>query len=109
GLFGFAEALGIPRGEPRWDIPVPADAAAFAAGYIPSGARALVISPCSSQRARNFRNWPIERCTAVARHAVERHGMRVLVTGGPSALEAEYGAAIASAVPGVTDLTGRTT
>lgn len=107
-LFGFAGALGVPHGEPRWDIPLADADHAFAADHVPANAGTLVISPCSSQRARNFRNWPVERYIDVARHAVERHGMRVIVTGGPSGLEREYGARIATAVQGCINLVGTT-
>lgn len=109
GLFGFATALGATRATPRWDIPVDASDMEFAQQIIPAGQRALMISPCSSQRARNFRNWPIERFIAVAQHAVERHGMQVVISGGPSALEREYAAAIAAAVDGSVNLAGATT
>ncbi len=108
GLFGFAEALGAPRKTPRWDIPVSGTDAAFAEART-GGRPALVISPCSSQRARNFRNWPVARYIAVARHAIERHGMQVIVTGGPSALERDYGAGISEAVPAAVNLVGATT
>lgn len=108
-LFGFAEALGVRERLLRWDIPVAADDEAFARGLVPDDASALVISPCSSQRTRNFRNWRMERYAAVADHAWHRHRMRVLVTGGPTQLEREYGAALVAACPHVTDLTGRTT
>lgn len=108
-LFGFAELLGVPRGEPRWDIPVAEDDETFARECIPDTVPTIVISPCSSQRARNFRNWPVDRYIEVARHAVDALGLRVIVSGGPSALEREYGRAIASAVPGVLDIVGRTT
>lgn len=108
GLFGFAAALGVPRREPRWDIPVGVDDAAFATEQIPAGQPTLIISPCSSQRARNFRNWPIERFVEIARYAVQQHGMRVLVTGGPSELEKDYGQSITQGVPGSVDLVGKT-
>lgn len=108
GLFGFADALGVPRGEPRWDIPVGVEDAAFAAEHIPAGQATLIISPCSSQRARNFRNWPVERFIAVARYAVQQHGVRVLVSGGPSELEKHYAQKITASVPGSIDLVGKT-
>lgn len=109
GLFGFAEALGVHERILRWDIPLTDGDLAFADATL-GGGRALLISPCSSARFRNYRNWPAERYAAVAAHAARAHGMKVIVTGGPTALEREYGAAIARAagVP-VTDLTGRTT
>lgn len=109
GFFAFAEALGIRERVLRWDIPVPETAAAAARGLIPDGQPALVISPCSSQRFRNFRNWRLEHYVTVARHAIRRHGMQVLVTGGGSAEERRYGEGIAAAVgAGATDLVGRT-
>ena len=108
GFFGFAEALGVARQELRWDIPVPEDAAQKAARHIRDDQPALVISPCSSQRFRNFRNWQPERYAAVADHAAER-GLKVLVTGGPSAEEQRYGEAIErlSSAP-VVNLVGQT-
>ena len=54
----------------------------------------LLISPCSSHKARN---WPAERYAAVADHAVTRHRMRVVLAGGRSAAEAQMAAAIAAA------------
>lgn len=106
GLFGFAEALGVPRGAVRWDIPIPDDAREFAAKHL--DAPTLVISPCSSQRSRNFRNWPVERYVALARHAITKHGMRVLLTGGPTELERGYGAAIQRELPACVNLIGQT-
>jgi heptosyltransferase I len=51
-----------------------------------------VISACSSH---TLRNWMPERYAAVADHAAERHGMRVILAGGPSAIERDMAAAIA--------------
>jgi heptosyltransferase I len=67
----------------------------------------LLISACSSHRARN---WLPQRYAAVAEHAVNRHGMRVILCGGPGALEREMAQAIAkhSAVP-LVDQVGRDT
>jgi len=109
GFFAFAAALGIHERVLRWDIPVPEGAAEEARALIPEGQPALVISPCSSQRLRNFRNWRLEHYAAVARHAIRRHGMQVLITGGGSAEERRYGEGIAAAAgDGVRDLVGRT-
>lgn len=108
GFFGFAEALGVTERQLHWDIPVPDQAASTAAAHIDDGEPALVISPCSSQRFRNFRNWQPESYAAVADHAAKR-GMKVLVTGGPSREEQRYGEAIErlSRAP-VVNLVGRT-
>lgn len=91
GLFGFARTLGIEKTTLRWDIPLPEGARAFAARHAPADRRTLVISPCSSARARNWRNWSTEGYAAVADYAGERHGMRVILTGGSTATERRYG------------------
>jgi heptosyltransferase I len=110
GLFEFATAVGITPGEPRWDIPVsPADRE-FAAREIGDGDRVLIISPCTGQRFRNYRNWSPDRYAAVADYAARRYGARAILTGGTTALEREYGQQIAArAATPVTDLIGRTT
>lgn len=111
-LFGFAESIGVPRPNDtdlRWDIPLSANDIAFAEQHIPSETPALIISPCSSQRARNFRNWPVDRYQEVVHHAIERHQMQVVVTGGPTDLEAEYARQITKASHGsATNLCGQT-
>lgn len=91
-FFGFSEALGVRDRQVRWDIPLPEDARAYAAALIPDERRTLVISPCSSHAARN---WRPERYAAVADYAARTHGMRTILCGGPSDLERQYGAAIA--------------
>jgi heptosyltransferase I len=111
GLFGFAEALGIRERKLRWDIPVPDDDRAFAERCIPSGRRALIISPCSSQRFRNYRNWRIENYAALADHAARAHGAIVILTGGSTAIETRYAEGICSLARNgrPLDLVGKTT
>ncbi len=108
GFFGFLQQAGLARRELRWDVPLPADAVAFAERELPGDALLLALSPCSSQRFRNFRDWPADRFAAVIDYASSL-GFHVVLTGGPSARERAYATAIASAasVP-VTDLVGRT-
>jgi len=91
GLFGFTEALGIKEPNLWWDIPIPDRAREFTAKHIQADTRTLVISPCSTSRYRNWRNWSVEGYAAVADHAVEKHGMRVILTGGPTTMETQYG------------------
>lgn len=114
-LFGFAETIGatapgpVDPDELRWDIPVPEEAEQRAAQIIPDDAPTLLISPCSSQRSRNFRNWRAERYAAVAEHAAREHGLRTVITGGPSELEKAYGHRIRElAACEVVDMVGRT-
>lgn len=94
GFFDFLRALGIGERDLVWNIPVPDSARERAIALIPDNRPTLVISPCSSQRFNNFRNWAAESYARVARHAYERHGLATLLTGGHSAEEQRYGEAI---------------
>jgi len=91
GHLSFARTLGLDADEPVWDLPVGAAEAAFAADVMPEGRNSLLISPCSSHPARN---WRAERYAAVADYAVEKLGMQVVLSGGPSQAEIEIGRAI---------------
>jgi heptosyltransferase I len=93
-FFGFVTALGIGERLLRWDLPLPSEASAYASRLVPDSQPTLVISPCSSHP---LRNWSPARYAAVAEHAVSRHGMRVILAGGPSELERASGEAIIKA------------
>jgi heptosyltransferase I len=90
GFLEFPRALGIAVDAPRWDLPVAAEARDWAERQIPGDQATLLISPCSSHV---LRNWRAEYYAAVADHAAN-HGMRVVLSGGPSALEIETGQAV---------------
>lgn len=105
GYFAFLEALGLNERVLDWSIPVPEEAAARAAELLPPGPPALLISPCSSHPRRN---WRAGRYAAAADYAIERHGMRVVLVGGPSTGERAMGDAIRQAMRGeAVDLIGR--
>jgi heptosyltransferase I len=93
-FFGFLAALGIKDRLVEWNIPLPENARAYADSLIPDARPTLIISPCSSHA---LRNWRPDRYAAVADYAARKYGMRVILCGGPSSLEAETGAAIAKA------------
>ena len=90
-FFGFLEALGIDDRTVRWDIPLTSAAIEYAQTLIPDARPTLVISPCSSHPRRN---WRPDAYAAVADYAVRRHGMRVILAGGPTATERSVGSAI---------------
>lgn len=99
-FFGFARWFGIAERELRWELPLPEDARDYARRLIPDGDGArgtLVISPCSSHR---LRNWHAAGYAAIADHAIERHGLRVILCGGPSDFERDMGRQIASLARG---------
>lgn len=103
----FCEPLGLRQTEVRWDLPVPADAREWArAQWDADDTPTLMISPCSSHV---LRNWPAERCAAVADHAIAR-GWRVVLCGGRSELERETADAIVQHMRGTAlDLVGKDT
>jgi heptosyltransferase I len=111
GLFEFAELIGVPRpNNPRWDIPVSAADIAAITPLIKAASRTLVISPCTGQRFRNYRNWRADWYAQVADYAAQRYGAYVLVTGGNTEIEQTYGREITAAARfQVNNLIGRTT
>ena len=104
-MMGFARHIGARPTELRWDVPVGDAERAFAEQH--SGPRTVVISPCSSQRSRNFRNWPVEHFVTVVRYLRDRLQANVLLTGGGSPLEKDYARVIADRT-GARDLVGQT-
>jgi heptosyltransferase I len=94
-MFGFAEAVGVHDRVIDWRVPLPEDAQEYARRLIPDVRPTLVISPCSSHR---LRNWRAEHYAAIANHAVRAHGLRVILSGGPSKVEREMADAIRGAV-----------
>ena len=108
-MMGFATAIGAEPRELRWNLPLPSAARDFAAQYADTGKRLVVISPCSSQRSRNFRNWSIASYAATIDHLQREHDCTIVLTGGKTKLEQEYGQVLAAcAQPGVVNLIGKT-
>ncbi len=95
GHLSFARTLGLDAAEPEWNFPITPAAREFADSVLPADGDILVISPCSSHPARN---WRPERYAAVADHAAVKLGMTVVLSGGPSKLEARTGHAIEAAM-----------
>lgn len=109
GLMEFARHIGVPPRPLRWDIPLSTAHREFARRYAGTGQPTLVISPCSTQRTRNFRNWSAENYAAAANHARKKFGCRIILTGGPSDLERDYGRRICDICgPDTVNLIGKT-
>ena len=108
-MMSFARHIGVPKQKLRWAIPLSDAHRGFAAEYADGTQPVLLISPCSSQRIRNFRNWSVENYAAAANHAQKKFGCKVIVTGGPTELEHEYGRKLARICgPDLVDLVGKT-
>lgn len=106
-FFGFSEALGIKDKHLRWDIPIPEEARATLREHLPGDKPYLVISPCSSMA---YRNWDPLRYAAVADYAYTQHGLAIVLSGGPSAIEHEFGRIITEQCRcPLTNLIGKTT
>ena len=103
----FCEPLGLKQTGVTWDLPVPADAHAWARAQWPTDAmRTLMISPCSSHERRN---WYADRYAAVADHAAAQ-GWRIVLCGGRSDLERRTADAIIGAMRApALDLVGKDT
>lgn len=109
-MFSFIEHLGLNERDLRWDIPLAESDREYAANACGAAAPSVVISPCSSQRFRNYRNWSIENYAALVDYLQAEYDANVILTGGPTDTESEYGAGIAArASRPVTNLIGKTT
>jgi len=108
-MLEFSHAIGVPRQDLRWDIPLSSSQREFAAQYQHETNPLMVISPCSSQRIRNFRNWSAENYAAAANYARNHFQCDIVLTGGSTATEQEYGRAIEKLCgPNVVNLVGQT-
>lgn len=102
----FCEPLGLKQTTVRWDIPIPDDAHAWAAQQLPGDRPTLLVSPTSSHA---LRNWRAERYAAVMDRVASR-GWRVVLIGGPSAIERTMADAVLAACRHQPlDLTGKDT
>lgn len=107
GFLEFPRALGIEVETPRWDLPIAAEASAWAEEQISTDSPLLLISPCSSHELRNWRN---EYYAEVADFAAGELGMQVVLSGGPSELELQTGQEIEAAMKSAcTNLVGKDT
>lgn len=96
GFLAFAAALGATEPVMDWRVPIANADRDKAVALLGDDTREILfISPCSSHTRRN---WLAERYAAVADYAIREHGLRVVLVGGPSALEQQVGEAIESAM-----------
>jgi heptosyltransferase I len=93
-FMGFVRACGIEPAAPHWNLTLPQDALDYARGIVGDGRPTLLISPCSSHAARN---WRADRYAAVADYAAHMHRMRVVLVGGRSGAEREMAEKIMAA------------
>lgn len=107
GFFSFAETLGVTERRLEWDIPVSDEDETIARWAVGDADRLLLINPCGSHP---LRNWLPDRYAAVADHAIEQHGFRVAISGGPTRTDLLMGETVRRHMrnPSI-DLVGKTT
>lgn len=87
-LFGFSQILGITDNLISWDIPIPETDITSAKILLGSISNYIIISPCSS---KDYRNWHAKGYAAVADYIKEKYNINVILTGGNSSIEKDYG------------------
>ena len=92
-FFQFIEYIGIPHKKLDWSLPIPDEADKFARQHIPSKQAVIAISPCSSHP---LRNWQAESYAEVANYAVKKYQAKIVLLGGLSQLEREFGEKISA-------------
>ncbi|MEH6469985.1 MAG: glycosyltransferase family 9 protein [Halopseudomonas sp.] len=90
GFMDFARACGAEADRLEWRMPI-AEQDRVETQRLVGDQPYLVISPCSSQRIRNFRNWSVEGYAKVIDYAWKRYGVRTVLSGGNTELEHQYG------------------
>jgi len=92
GFYDFLNTLGIAPERPEdmeWQLPVSPEAIEEARQKCPCD-RYVVISPCSSERARNFRNWTLDGYVEVVEYLYRQYGLKAVITGGNRDIEHYY-------------------
>lgn len=109
GMFSFVEYFGLVERDLRWDIPIADADREFAHDVCRPAGPTCVISPCSSQRFRNYRNWSVDNYVALVNYLHHEYGANVVLSGGPTDTERDYGRRIAAgAAHPVSNLIGKT-
>ena len=107
GFLSFARALGLPVYEPEWRIPITQNARSFSAKFVSKDQPVLLISASSSHA---LRNWQAKRYAGLADYAIEKYGMQVILSGGPSPEESMMATEITDAMQNtVINLVGKDT
>lgn len=89
-FLSFVEYLGVPKSEPKWNIPISQLETDWVNQQIPTQQKTLVISPAAS---KDERNWLTERYAQFADYAIEQ-GYQVVLCGSPSEREIKLGDSI---------------
>ncbi len=87
-FFQFIEKLGIQQRNMNWLLKSDSTSTAYAKDIIQQQTT-VIINPCSSARANNFRNWSESSYAHIVDH-LSNKGIKVILTGGPDSAEIEF-------------------
>jgi len=90
-MFEFIKVIGLQKQELKWDIPLSKKEITFAENHCGKSQKNIVISPCSSDRYRNYRNWDSQNFQDIINYLVEKYQCRIILTGGKTDNEKNYG------------------
>ncbi|MDG1864775.1 MAG: glycosyltransferase family 9 protein [Woeseiaceae bacterium] len=90
-MLDFIQPLGMTTHTKRWDIPLSEESLSFAEIYSRNKVPTVIISPCSSDRYLNYRNWSVENFQIIIKFLIEKYDCKVILTGGGSKNEKLYG------------------
>lgn len=96
GFLQFTNLIAGRELTPVWGIDSPTSATASIEQRLGNISAYAVISPCSSERARNFRNWPSERYASMIDYMADRYAIPTVLSGGNTERERQAGNAICS-------------
>ncbi len=104
GFLKFADVLGVPKTNIRWDLPISKESHDWALAHIPKGKPIICLNPAASKPERS---WPVERYIEVMNHAQTHLDCQLVLIGGPGSFDREMADAILAKVEAI-DLVGKT-
>lgn len=106
GFLRFADALGLPSHDIRWDLPIADADYAWARTQLPADKKGpyVIVNPAASKPERS---WPTSRYIEVILYLTEYKNAQIILTGGPSSYDQCIGGEISKATP-VINLIGKT-
>ena len=90
-MFKFIEPLGMVSQRKCWNIPLDKASLAFAKNHCNEKKPTVIISPCSSDRYLNYRNWRVENYQIIIKFLIEKYDCQIILSGGDSKNEKFYG------------------
>ena len=110
GFFEFPKAIGVNYVAPFWNMPLSKKNNKFVDKYIDSSGLNVILSPCTGQKAFNYRNWPVERYAELIQFLSRNYKANIIITGGKTDLELKSAKKIINlSTVDVTNLIGQTT